>query len=87
LEFNLNILKENQIDIIEEIEQEEMNQNNIYSMIIYFVKPEDTLWKIAKKLKSTISDIQRINEIDDTIKIFPGQQLYIPKYIRRNVSI
>ena len=87
LELELNMQTERMIDEIEEINAGERKPDDIYSMVIYFVKPGDTLWKIAKKLRSTIEDIQRINEIDDTRKIFEGQQLYIPKYQVRNVSI
>ncbi|MDE5830347.1 MAG: LysM peptidoglycan-binding domain-containing protein, partial [Clostridia bacterium] len=50
-----------------------------YSMVIYFVKPGDTIWKIAKKYKSTISDIARINNIENPDRITPGMQLFIPK--------
>ena len=55
-------------------------------MVIYFVKKGDTLWKIAKKFKSTIEDIARINNIEDVDKIDIGQQLYIPKYIKKNIA-
>lgn len=50
-------------------------------MIIYFVKPGDTLWSIAKKFRSTIADISRVNNIEDENNIYPGQQLFIPKYV------
>ena len=46
----------------------------------------DTLWKISKKFHSKIDDIARVNEIDDISKIYPGQQLYIPKFCRKSVS-
>lgn len=87
LEFNLNLSKERDIDIIEEIMLGDMKEQNSYSMIVYFVKPGDTLWKIAKNLRSTIEDIQRVNEIDDVEQICEGQQLFIPKYVRSNVAI
>ena len=50
-------------------------------MVIYFVKPNDTLWEIAKKFRSTVDDIARVNKIEDINKIYPGQQLFIPKYV------
>ena len=57
-------------------------------MIIYFVKPNDTLWNIAKKFRSTVEDIVRVNNIEDENKIYPGQQLFIPKYVytKREIS-
>lgn len=87
LEFNISSSKDEIINIIEEISLEENKDNNIYSMIIYFVKPGDTLWKIAKNFKSTIEDITRINGIEDKNKIYIGQQLYIPKFVRKNIAV
>ena len=86
LQFNVNIRKNDSLNIINEILLEETTDNNIYSMVIYFVKPGDTLWKIAKKFKSTIDDIKRINSIEDANKIFVGEQLYIPKVVRKAIA-
>lgn len=87
LEFDLNISRNERINIIDEILIEENSQKNIYSMVIYFVKTDDTLWKIAKKFKSTIEDIVRINNIEDENKIYVGQQLYIPKFVNKNIAV
>lgn len=87
LEFSSNLSNNQKLNIINQISTEEHRQQNIYSMIIYFVKPGDTLWKIAKKFKSTVDDIAKINGIEDANKIYPNQQLYIPKYIKRNVAV
>ena len=73
--------------MIEEVDMEESKDCNTYSMVIYFVKPGDTLWKIAKKFKSTVEDIARVNEIEDINKIYPGQQLYIPKFVKREIAV
>lgn len=88
LEFSLNVSNTIKINIIDEVNVDETRQREIYSMIIYFVKQGDTLWSIAKKFKSTIADIVRINNIEDENKIYPGQQLFIPKYVytRKEVS-
>ena len=66
---------------------EEYDNQDIYSMVIYFVKPGDTLWKIAKKFRSRVEDIARVNGIEDVNKIYPGQQLYIPKFTRSRIAI
>lgn len=81
LEFNLSISKTIAINIIDEVNIDESRQREIYSMIIYFVKPNDTLWNIAKRFRSTVEDIVRVNNIEDENKIYPGQQLFIPKYV------
>ena len=58
--------------------------HNLYfesaAMVIYFVKPNDTLWKIAKRFGSTVDDIARVNDIADADNIQIGQQLFIPRY-------
>lgn len=87
MQFNIGISKTEKISIIDDLEVKECRQNNIYSMIIYFVKPGDTLWKIAKKFRSTVEDIARVNGIEDENKIYVGQQLYIPKYIKKRIAV
>jgi len=87
LEFNVSISKNETINIIDEISIEESSQNNIYSMVIYFVKPGDSLWSISKRFKSTIDDILRVNNIEDENKISIGQQLYIPKFVNKSIAV
>lgn len=87
MQFNVGISRTEEISIIDNLEVKESRQNDIYSMIIYFVKPGDTLWKIAKKFRSTVEDIARVNGIDDENKIYVGQQLYIPKYIKKRIAV
>ncbi len=81
MDFHLNMSNTMRINIIDEVSIDETHNKQIYSMIIYFVKPGDTLWKIAKKFRSTIEDIVRVNKIEDENKIYPGRQLFIPKYV------
>ena len=45
--------------------------------VIYMVQKEDTLWKIAKKYRTTVANIVMVNEIDDPDLIYPGQKLLI----------
>ena len=61
-----------------DIKVEENRHENEYSIIVYFVKPGDTLGNIAKKFKSTVSDITQINDIKDENKIDVGMQLFVP---------
>lgn len=87
LEFEINASMTAGINIIENLNVEELNEENSYSMIIYFVKQGDTLWNIAKKFKSTVEDIAKVNGIDDVNRIRVGEQLFIPKYMNRKISI
>lgn len=78
IEFMVNSSNSRSINVIDELNVEENRDDNRYSVIIYFVKPGDTLWNIAKKFRSTIKDISSINGIEDENKIYVGDQLYIP---------
>ncbi len=79
LEININSYNLEKVNVIDNIEETEGEEEHPYSMVIYFVKPGDTLWKIAKKYKSTVDDIARINNIENPDKIDVGMQLFIPK--------
>lgn len=87
LEFIINVEKNEEMEIIDSINLEELEDKNNYSMVIYFVKQGDTLWNISKKFRSKVEDIARVNDIEDENKIYPGQQLYIPKFVRRSVAV
>lgn len=70
------------IPAINNIEEQEEENMEDYSVVLYIVKKGDTLWNIAKRFKSTINDIARVNGIEDVNTIQAGQKLYIPKYVR-----
>ena len=82
-ELSINIYNQSssQMEIINEIKINDEENDEGYSMIIYFVKPGDSLWKIAKRFKSTIKEISNLNEIANEEKINVGDKLYIPRAI------
>ena len=80
LVFTTGVSKNADINIIDDIKEDENRFINSYSMIIYFVKPGDTLWKIAKKFGSTVEEIARVNGIENVDKLNVAQQLFIPRY-------
>ena len=74
--------KDSSLSIINEVEETEEKRNSCqYSMVIYFAKPGDTLWKIAKKFGSTVDDIVRVNGMERPDKINVGEKIYIPKFV------
>lgn len=81
LGFEINICKKVSLSIIQEITLKESRDINIYSVTIYFVKPGDTLWNIAKKFRSTVDAIAKLNGIEDVDNLKVGEQLFIPKYV------
>jgi len=71
----------NIIDNIEILDQQKSNTNEDYdSLILYIVRPADTLWEIAKRFNTTVNEIARMNGIEDIDKIDIGQKIYIPKF-------
>lgn len=73
-------MKHINLNLITKIEQTETKNVPVASLVIYYVQPGDTLWKIAKMYKTTIDSIKASNNLkDDTI--FPGQQLIMPKIV------
>ena len=73
--------RDSNISIIDEITQlEDARTKKSYSMIIYFTKPEDTLWKIAKKFGNTVDEIARLNGMEEIDNLQVGKQLFIPRY-------
>ena len=81
LNVKADISKMMEVKVIDNIEVDNIDDDNIYSIVVYFVKPGDTLWNIAKKFKSTTNAIASVNGIEDENKINVGQQLFIPKFI------
>ncbi len=80
LNFTVEYSKNLEINVIQNIQSGENRTSNPYSMTIYFAKPGDSLWKIAKKFRSTVDNIAKVNGIEDVDKIEVGQQLFIPRY-------
>lgn len=56
--------------------EEEPGTHANRQMVVYIVKPEDTLWSIAKKFQSTVDTINQINQMEDG-NLRPGQKLLI----------
>lgn len=79
LNFNISITKESEINLIESIEELESRNREAFSIVIYYTKVGDTLWKIAKRFGSTVDEIARVNCIEKPDVIMPGEQLFIPR--------
>lgn len=84
--MNTDSYRSTNMNIIDEIQTNGEREAEDYSVLMYIVKKDDTLWKIAKRFGSTIEDIARTNGIEDEDKIYPGQKLFIPHYTRASVN-
>lgn len=91
LHLRLKITCENvnqlELNLIASIEQTDTKNVPVASLVIYYVQPGDSLWKIAKKFRTTVELIQTTNALkEDTLQ--PGQQLMIPKVVDKvNVNL
>ncbi|MBQ9267221.1 MAG: DUF3794 domain-containing protein [Clostridia bacterium] len=88
LRLNIGLALENDavnelnIHMIDNLEQTNERLEPVASVVIYPVKQGDTLWKIAKRFRTTVEAIKEANDLTDD-KIYPSQQLMIPKRIYR----
>ena len=78
----LEIEKYSNLQTINNIEEKGDKEDANYSVIIYIVKKEDTLWNIAKKFGSTICDIVKVNEIEDPENLKANQKIFIPRFCK-----
>lgn len=80
LESNIIVNENIKIDSIEKIELSDEAIQPMPSVIVYFIKHGDTLWKIAKEFKSTVKYIKEVNGLKEDL-IHPGDRLIIPKLV------
>lgn len=64
--------------VIDVTEDEENKPEKKASVTIYVVDKGDTLWKLAKKYKTTVDEIIRLNDIEDVQNLKVGQKIIIP---------
>ncbi len=68
--------KINKIEAIQDIEIEENIENNQENMVIYFIKPNDTIWSVGKNFKVSKDNILKFNDLENE-ELVPGNKLYI----------
>jgi hypothetical protein len=65
------------LNLIDDIMEEKLDISDLDSMNIYIVKQGDTLWSIAKKYKTSIGKIAKINNIEDVNVLDKGQKILV----------
>ncbi len=76
------VVDEREVELISEVTMEDLEQdviNRIPSIAVYVCQNNDTLWTIAKKYNTSIDDLIEINDLDESMNVFPGQKLLIFK--------
>ena len=84
--FLVNSTDSRKTQVIDEITLDEESKRNNCSMVIYYAKPEDTLWKIAKRFGSTVEEIAKTNGIENPDILQVGRQLFIPRYCAKQTA-
>ena len=69
---------------VEESRQEEKRAQP--SIVVYFVQPDDNLWKIAKRFNTTIEEMVKVNDIEDPENLVPGDRLIISRMLKYQLS-
>lgn len=64
--------------LISDVESEAIPKDKRKGIVIYFVQPGDTLWKIAKEYCVSVDDIAEFNSLSDPSSLSVGQRLIIP---------
>ena len=70
-------VKHENIPLLNECEIVKCENKENFSMTIYFVKPNDTIWNIAKKFKVSQDNLLKLNKLSTPQSIIPGEKLYI----------
>ena len=81
VKINLNIsgeeIKSENIELLTDVaESEEVPEKNS-SLTIYYAKPGDTYWKIAKRFNTTLENLKELNNLNDMDKLAIGTPIII----------
>ncbi|HBY20259.1 MAG TPA: hypothetical protein DEG71_04510 [Clostridiales bacterium] len=72
------------IDVLSDVKQTELSQNEFEAqptLTLYYIQPDDTLWKIGKRFNTTIEELTKLNDIADSNLLSYGRQILIEKKV------
>ena len=81
--LNVLVMMPEEVLVIDRVEENPLDMDKIRSMpgiTVYIVKPEDTLWDIAKRFYTTVEEICALNELEEE-KITVCQPLLLVKKV------
>ena len=78
LTISAKALSAEKMQFISDAENEEIPKDKRKGIVIYFVQPGDTLWKISKEYCVSSEDIAEFNALSDRNNLSAGQRLIIP---------
>ena len=82
--INVLVIQKEKVMIMEQVEEKPLDMEKIRNMpgiLVYIVKPEDTLWDIAKKFYTTTEEICSLNEMKEP-QLQVGQPLLLVKKVK-----
>lgn len=65
-------------EYVKDIDQSDENVEKKASITIYTIQKGDTLWELAKKYKTTVDTLVKLNNIEDPDTIYVGDKIMIP---------
>lgn len=72
-----NNVSKNKINIVQNVTKKELSNYEDYSMIVYCIKPNDTLWDISKKFRVKQENIISSNDLEAPYNLKFGEKMYI----------
>ena len=78
LSISAEVYNSRTITLISGAETDNIPGDKKKGIVIYFIQPGDTLWKIAKSYCVSVEDILKFNRLGDKDKLSVGQRLVIP---------
>ncbi|MDD2573587.1 MAG: SPOCS domain-containing protein [Bacillota bacterium] len=69
---------------VEEVEEAERQTEA--SIVVYFIRPGDNLWNIAKRFNTTIEELIKVNDIEQPDDLVPGDRLIISRIVKYQLS-
>lgn len=82
LGINTKVFEDSTFSIIAkaiDVPMEDRRASSSPSIIIYYAEENDTLWKVAKRYYTTVSDLAALNNLDEQEPLAQGQQVLIMK--------
>ncbi len=84
LNINLSVNENKPVNLSTNLAFEDLDQDvldNIASITLHIIQPNETLWSIAKEYNTNVDDIAKVNNIEDVDYIEEGEKLIIIKKV------
>ena len=76
--FNTNNIENKKIKVVQDITKKDLIKDD-YSMVVYNVKKNDTLWNISKKFRVKQENVINSNGLEEPYNLDYGKKIYIIK--------